>query len=101
MAWTDKPTESQLISILDWIKRAMPYSKAVAAVDYLRQNANRREVSDEMGRIRRLELNKNLDEQSCFNSSIWNGFVYKKPSFKEMMQEIREARELAKKRGEL
>lgn len=93
MAWTDKPTEVQLAALLNWIKRATTYRKALAALDYLRENANRREVSEEMGRIRRLENEKRLDEQSCFESDVWSGFIYKKPTFKEIMQELREARE--------
>lgn len=74
MAWTDKPTEAQIGTLFQWLKWQMTDDQARKAVYWLADNANRREVSDEMGRLKELKDKRLLDRNKCFESDIWEGF---------------------------
>lgn len=77
MAWTDKPTEAQLERLYQWFKWEMPTSKARDALDWLEQNADRRQVSDEMKRIRELKVARRLNHEECFASKIWESYPFR------------------------
>lgn len=77
MAWTDKPTEAQLERLYQWLKWEMPTSKARDALDWLGQNADRRQVSDEMQRIRELKVARRLNHEECFASKIWESYPFR------------------------
>lgn len=74
MAWSDDPTDMQLGVIYSWIRWLMPNEKASAAVAYLGQSATRRDVSDEIKRLKLLKDKKKLDLDSLFNGAIWEGY---------------------------
>ena len=78
MAWTDKPTDSQLRAIFRFLDfdTLVPTAKVHAAVDWLEEHANRREASDEMRRLRSLSLKKKLNKTNCFESRVWEGFEF-------------------------
>ena len=76
MAWTDKPSDAQIERLFQWLKWQVSEDEARKAVHWLRDNANRREVSNEMKRIHDLKEKRLLDRSKCFTSEIWEGFDY-------------------------
>lgn len=74
MAWQDKPTEAQLSALFFWLRRQMPGVEASAAISWLRDNATRHQVSDEMKRVRELFVSHALDRDKCFEGDIWSGY---------------------------
>lgn len=69
-----KPTYNQTNCIYRWLEWKMPIAKARAAVKYLERTASRLEVSQEMNRLKKLKDNRTLDNETAFNSKIWEGF---------------------------
>ena len=78
MAWTDKPTEAQINALWYWFKWAMPTAEAKDALDWLENNATRKQVSDEMGRIRDLRKSQSLTRKECFGGKIWEEYFNSK-----------------------
>lgn len=74
MAWTDEPTPAQLAAVQRLIQGTVPNTKVTLALVHLENNATRREVSDEMGRLRSLYIDRKLDKDNAFASDIWEGF---------------------------
>lgn len=74
MAWTDKPTEAQLGTIYGWIRWNMTNTMAQEAVAWLGENADRKAVSDEMQRLKKLKDSRQLNKTNCFESEVWEGF---------------------------
>lgn len=74
MAWSDEPTDAQIGSIYHLIRWKMPNAEAIAALDWLKANTTRREVSYELKRIRELYMSHRLTRDNCFDSEIWEGF---------------------------
>ena len=71
MAWTDKPTEAQLGALFSLMRWKVPSEKLTTAIDYLRDNKTRKEVSDELTRVRNLYVSHKLTADNCFASKIW------------------------------
>lgn len=71
MSWLDKPTKAQISALSHMMQWELPTSELKDAMDWLKNNANRRQVSDELGRIRVLKANRKLDREACFSSSVW------------------------------
>lgn len=69
-----KPTYAQINRIYLWFKWIMPTPKAISASKWLENNATRRQVSVEMDRIKGLKDARNLTEETCFASPIWEGY---------------------------
>ena len=76
MSWGDKPTYSQLQVIYSWLSWEMPREKAVKASKYLEDHATRKEVSEEMKRLKALKDQRKLDKDNCFESNVWNNFEF-------------------------
>lgn len=68
------PTEPQLDVISRWIHWEMPISEAREAVDWLRDNSTRKEVSAEVSRLHDLYHKRNMSRETIFSSKIWEGF---------------------------
>lgn len=77
MAWTDAPSEGQMGAWWRLTKWALPDNVQTAAMEWLEKHADRKQMSDELARVRELYIKRNLDERSCFDSSIWIGFDYR------------------------
>jgi len=78
MAWSDKPTEPQLSAFFNLTRWVLPRELGAAATDWLKAASNRKDVSDELGRLRHLYINRRLkDKETVFSSDIWEGFDYK------------------------
>lgn len=71
MGWLDKPTEEQINALWRWFRWQMPRAEAQDALKWLQKNATRRQVSEEMDRVRRLFHARKLSREECFSSDIW------------------------------
>ena len=80
MAWSDEPTHLQLGTIYSWFRWILSIDEAQEAVAWLEQNATRREVSFEMTRLKGLKDKGLLNANNCFESEIWEDFVYEEES---------------------
>jgi hypothetical protein len=78
MAWTDKPTKAQLNMMWHWFNWEMPRAEATDALDWLEKNATRKQVSDELGRLRELSLARNLNREQCFSGEVWQEYFNSK-----------------------
>ncbi len=76
MAWSDEPTDAQINAIFMLIRWAVPTPTAQRATTWLRYHGTRREVSNELKRLRGLYIEHGLSASDCFNSEIWEGFEY-------------------------
>lgn len=76
MAWTDEPSEAQLDTVFYWLSFRCPRKTAISAVDYLKQTATRKDVFEEVNRLKRLKDRNALTKESCFDSEIWEGFSH-------------------------
>lgn len=76
MAWSDEPTDAQMSAIFMLIRWSIPTETAQDAVKWLAEHATRRDVSNEMKRLRELNIRHNLNASNCFESEIWEGFDY-------------------------
>lgn len=80
MSWNDKPTDNQLNAIfnfIDW-RAGMSREKTLAAIDYLKTHATRRQVSNELGRLRELYIHHRLNRDNCLTGEVWEDFKYDK-----------------------
>ena len=71
MGWADAPTKPQLSALSSMISNktvGVKREEIKEAMDWLKEHATRRQVSDEMGRIR---LEKSLTRDEVFGSDIW------------------------------
>lgn len=77
MAWDEAPTEAQQSTMRRWLSM-LPLNRedVVASVDWLADHTNRRQFSDEMGRVRGL-VNNNITVEKVFTNHIWNGWDWK------------------------
>lgn len=75
MAWSDEPTYAQVETVFRWIEWHMPTEEARQAVNWLKEHATRKEVSDEIKRLHDLSYNHKLDKDGCFDSSVWEGYM--------------------------
>ena len=71
MSWLDKPTKAQIAALAHMMQWELTTSELHDAMKWLENNANRRQVSDELGRIKALKASHKLDRNACFNSTVW------------------------------
>lgn len=76
MAWSDEPTDAQLRAIAHFMKWTISTPTVCKSIEFLQKTATRREVGNEMVRIRKLYLKGVLDAKNCFESEIWEGFEH-------------------------
>jgi hypothetical protein len=74
MAWIDKPTKAQINALYLMIRWHMSTVEVNDALDWLEQNATRKQVSDELSRIRDLKLSRKLDRDGCFRGEVWSEY---------------------------
>lgn len=78
MAWEDKPTDAQLSAIFNITKWVLPRNLGKAATDWLEATSDRKNVSNEIQRLKGLDKSRRLDcREIVFDSEIWEGFNYK------------------------
>ena len=77
MAWQDKPTDAQLNMIYSVAKWKLDALLLRSSLAWLEKNATRRQVSEEITRVRGLYDKHNLNTDTYFASSVWDGFKVK------------------------
>jgi hypothetical protein len=70
----NKPTRSQLNVLYRWFVWNLPTSLAKESVNWLENNATKKEVSAEVARVHDLFQSHSLTKETCFDSPIWSGF---------------------------
>lgn len=74
MAWSDEPTMNQLGAVKRLIEFKVSNDTLTKALKHLENTATRREVSNELGRLRSLYIDRKLDKSNVFDSEVWEGF---------------------------
>lgn len=74
MAWTDEPSDKQINALLNLIRWEIHLDEIKGIEEYLKTNATRREVSEELGRLRDLKMNRKLNRDNAFGSEIWKNY---------------------------
>ena len=76
MAWTDEPSDAQINALLNLIRWEIHRDEIKGIEEYLKTNATRREVSEELGRLRDLKINRKLNRDNAFESEIWQNYEH-------------------------
>lgn len=76
MAWTDEPSDAQINALFNLIRWEIHRDEMKGIEEYLKANATRREVSDELGRLRDLKMNRKLNRDNAFESEIWQNYEH-------------------------
>ena len=76
MAWTDEPSDAQINALLNLIRWEIHRDEMKGIEEYLKANATRREVSEELGRLRDLKMNRKLNRDNAFGSKIWQNYEH-------------------------
>jgi len=74
MAWTDKPSDAQMNMLWYWGKWNISNDRLRPALKWLEQNATKKEVSEEMSRVRELYKKHRLDKETFFDSPVWSDY---------------------------
>lgn len=70
----DIPSDEQNALIYAIFRRHMPIGRAALASSWLGQNATRKEVAEEIDRVKALEKRHALSEEECFISDVWKKY---------------------------
>lgn len=71
MGWLDKPTDAQINALRHMIYWKMSDAEVKDALDWLKKNATRKQVSEELTRVRDLYVKHSLDRNKCFAGEVW------------------------------
>lgn len=74
MAWTDEPSDTQINALLNLIRWEISREEMLKITDYLTMNATRKELSTELGRLRRLKIGRKLNRDNAFESELWDNY---------------------------
>lgn len=77
MAWTDGATQAQIGAWANLVKWSLPDVLVNEGCKFIENKLTRKQISEELGRIRELYIAHKLDEKSCFNSTVWDEFKAK------------------------
>lgn len=76
MAWTDKPTDNQINALLNMIRWEITREDMPKINAYLVNNTTRKEVSEELGRLRMLKMSRKMNRDTAFAGAIWNNYEH-------------------------
>ena len=71
MAWNDKPTPAQLGALANMIQWKLTVAECDKTIVYLRENSTRKELSDELKRVRDLYIERKLSRDNVWASPIY------------------------------
>ena len=74
MAWVDEPSGKQINALLNLIRYEIHLDEMKGIEEYLKTNATRRDVSEELGRLRDLKMNRKLNRDNAFDSELWKNY---------------------------
>ena len=76
MAWSDEPSDAQINALLNMIRWEISNEEIPRINAYLKERATRREVSDELGRLRELKMSRKMNPDTAFASEIWADYEH-------------------------
>lgn len=76
MAWTDKPTDNQINALMNLIRWEITREDMPKINAYLVNNTTRKEVSEELGRLRMLKMSRKMNRDTAFAGAIWNNYEH-------------------------
>lgn len=76
MAWTDKPTDNQINALLNMIRWEITREDMPKINAFLVNNTTRKEVSEELGRLRMLKMSRKMNRDTAFAGAIWNNYEH-------------------------
>lgn len=71
MAWTDKPSDAQINALLHMVHWEITNADIPRISAYIEECKTRKEVSDELGRIKELKINRKLNKDTLYDSEFW------------------------------
>lgn len=74
MGWNDKATDAQLNAFLHMVRWDVAIDESLEMGKYLEENATRREMSNELGRIRKLSIDRKLTKDTIFDGELWANY---------------------------
>lgn len=77
MAISDRPTMRQIGAYLNLVQWKVTSQQEKEMKKYLETHCTRGEMSTELGRVRDLFVDRKLTRDNVFDSSIWDGFLFK------------------------
>lgn len=79
MAGGNKPTDNQINALFHMTTWVLPRDLEKAAIKYIEENATRKEVSNELVRIRSLKIARRLQlKEDVFCGKVWKNFDWRK-----------------------
>lgn len=76
MAWSDEPSDAQINALLNMIRWEISNEEIPRINAYLKERATRREVSDELRRLRELKMSRKMNPDTAFASDIWSDYEH-------------------------
>lgn len=74
MGWQDGATMNQIGAWLNMARWQIRLDEETALGDYLKNHVNRKQMSDELSRIRDLKIERRLTRERLFDSPIWKDY---------------------------
>lgn len=76
MAWSDEPTDAQINAALNLMRWEISNDEIPKIEAYLKEHATRRELSNELGRLRDLKIDRKMSRDTAFGSEIWANYEH-------------------------
>lgn len=77
MAWTDKPSDAQLAAWYNMTKWVLDREDYLRARAWIMDHFTKKQISDELGRIRDLVIEKRLrTKEQVFGSDLWKDYKH-------------------------
>lgn len=74
MAWTERPSEKQIGALYNLVRWVVSLEEFKKRELYLSVAATKREMSEELGRVRELKLGRKLTKDNAFQGKIWKDY---------------------------
>lgn len=78
MSWSDKPTKPQINALYRMAYWSLTRAELQDALKWLEDNGTKKQASDELGRVRGLYIEHNLNRDRFFNSPVWEEYFNSK-----------------------
>ena len=76
MAWSDEPTDNQINALFNLVRWEISREEMPKMEAYLKEHATRRELSNELGRLRDLKIERKMNRDVAFAGDIWSGYEH-------------------------
>lgn len=76
MAWSDEPTDNQINALFNLVRWEISREEMPKMEAYLKEHATRRELSNELGRLRDLKIERKMNRDVAFAGDIWSEYEH-------------------------